>query len=88
MQNGAVIVDVREAAELDQDGYITGSIHIPLGDISKTLPELVPDTGTEIIFYCAKGARAQQALEQAQALGYEKVYNLGGLSDWPYGITQ
>ena len=23
----------------------------------------------------------------AQELGYTRVYNLGALSDWPYGIT-
>lgn len=88
LQNGAVIVDVREIAELEKDGYITGSINIPLKEVQTKLPELVPNKETEVIFYCAVGGRSQQALEQAQGLGYVKVYNLGGLSDWPYEITK
>ncbi|HCC35092.1 MAG TPA: hypothetical protein DEQ02_05455 [Ruminococcaceae bacterium] len=49
---------------------------------------MVPDKSREIIFYCAAGGRAQTALEQALDLGYETVYNLGGISDWPYEIEK
>ena len=87
-KNGAVIIDVRNDDELKESGYITGSIHIPLADIESALPKAVPGKQTELIFYCAKGVRAQKALETAQALGYVRVYNLGGLLDWPYGITK
>lgn len=82
-KNGAVIVDVRTDEEYNQ-GHIKGCIHIPVEQIEEKLPELIPNLGTEIIFYCAKGTRAQTALEVALTLGYERVYNLGGLSDWPY----
>ena len=87
-QAGAVIIDVREESELKENGYITGSIHIPLSEIKDGLPRAVPDRQSELIFYCAKGGRAQKALETALELGYVRVYNLGGLSDWPYGITR
>lgn len=87
LQSGAVLIDVREDEELEADGYIEGSLHIPLDQLETLLPQMVPDQSTELIFYCAMGSRAQQALEQAQQMGYERVYNLGGLSDWPYGIV-
>ncbi len=86
--NGAVLIDVREADELAADGYIPGSIHLPLKEVEGKLRELVPDLNTEIIFYCASGKRSQTATEQAVELGYYKVYNLGGLSDWPYDIVK
>ncbi len=87
-QRGAVLIDVREADELAADGYIPGSIHVPLAEVAARLPELVPDYYTEIIFYCASGMRSQKATEQAAEMGYSSVYNLGGLSDWPYEIVK
>ena len=47
----------------------------------------MPEPGTELIFYCKAGVRAQTALEKAMELGYSRVYNLGGLGDWPYEIA-
>lgn len=86
--NGAILVDVREDEELIADGYIPGSLHIPLADVEEKLPELVPNQDNELIFYCAAGKRAQTAAGIAQELGYYNVYNLGGLSDWPYDIVE
>ncbi|MBE6933426.1 MAG: rhodanese-like domain-containing protein [Ruminococcaceae bacterium] len=87
-QRGAVLIDVREADELAADGYIPGSIHVPLAEVEAQLPNLVPDYYTEIIFYCASGMRSQTATELATGMGYYSVYNLGGLSDWPYEIVK
>jgi hypothetical protein len=28
--------------------------------------------------------KSQKALEKALLMGYEKVYNLGSIDDWPY----
>jgi len=84
---GAVVIDVRTAAEREETGFVPGSVNIPVDEIAARLPAAVPDVSTEIIFYCAKGARAQKALETARGLGYTRVYNLGGLSDWPYGVS-
>jgi rhodanese-related sulfurtransferase len=81
--NGALIIDVRTQEEYDE-GHIKGSLHIPVDEIESRLAAEVPDRQTELIFYCQAGARAQTAMEKAQQLGYQKVFNLGGLSDWPY----
>lgn len=83
--NGAYIVDVRTDEEYDQ-GHIMGSIHIPVDHVEAELEIWIPDKSSEVIFYCAKGARAQTALEKALIMRYEKVYNLGGIGDWPYDI--
>lgn len=84
----ALLIDVREADELAADGYIPGSIHVPLAEVEERLPELAPDFYQEIIFYCASGMRSQKATELAVDMGYISVYNLGGLTDWPYEIVK
>ena len=89
VENGlAILIDVREADELAADGYIPNSIHVPLAEVEEKLPELAPDPYQEIIFYCASGKRSQKAVEQAVEMGYRSVYNLGGISDWPYDIIK
>lgn len=82
----AILIDVREDDELAADGYIPNSVHIPLAEVQEKLPELASDPYQEIIFYCASGKRSQKAVEQAEEMGYLSVYNLGGLSNWPYDI--
>ena len=86
-EKGAVIIDVRELSELEEEGFIPGSLHIPVGEIAERLYDEVPNPTTELIFYCKAGVRAQTALETAASMGYVNVYNLGGLKDWPYGIA-
>ena len=88
VEYGALLIDVREQEELDESGYLEGSIHIPLSELAQRLPELTDDPYQEIIFYCASGGRAQRATEQAVEMGYEKVYNLGGLSDLTEGYFE
>ncbi len=81
--NGAYIVDVRTDDEYNQ-GHIKGSMHIPVDNVEAELEIRIPDKTREVIFYCGTGARAQKALEKALLMRYETVYNLGGISDWPY----
>lgn len=81
--NGACIVDVRTDDEYAQQ-HIKGCIHIPIDDLEAKLEKEIPDKDREVIFYCKKGVRAQKALEKALLMGYKKVYNLGGIGDWPY----
>lgn len=81
--NGAYIVDVRTVDEYAQE-HIKGCIHIPVDELEAKMEKEIPDRSREVIFYCQKGGRAQKALEKALLMGYEKVYNLGGIGDWPY----
>lgn len=81
--NGAYIVDVRTDEEYAQE-HIKGCVHIPVDELEAKMEMEIPDRSREVIFYCQKGGRAQKALEKALLMGYEKVYNLGGIGDWPY----
>lgn len=87
IEEGAILVDVRPAAEYKKSRII-GSVNIPLDEIEAKLKETIRSFDQELIFYCEDGTNAQIALEKAQELGYIYAYNLGGLADWPYGVEE
>ena len=80
---GAIVIDARPKEEYDSK-HIPGSVNIPASEVESRLPFEIPDAETELIFYCSNGVMAQWALCQAQQLGYQNVFNLGGLSDWDF----
>jgi rhodanese-related sulfurtransferase len=76
----AVLVDVREEWEFEQD-RIPGAINVPLSkfDIRK-LPQ---DDGRRIVLTCAVGRRSAQAAGIMLSTGYDKVTHLrGGMLAW------
>jgi len=75
-----VLVDVRTAAER-KDGFIKGSIHIPLHEI-KTSVELNKLKGKEIICYCRSGSRSISAASILKKKGFNAGSLLGGYSAW------
>ena len=86
--NGAVLVDLRDSAELAQTGKAAGSVHIPRGslefkaDLSSPTAEKSLAFDKPVILHCASGGRAALAGKLLKDMGYEKVYNLGGFKDW------
>ena len=83
MVNGAVLIDVRPTEEYDA-WRIPNSVNIPESVLRDTLLELISDKRAELIFYGTDEAEAQAALGTAIQLGYQNVYTLGGISNWPY----
>ncbi len=85
---GALIVDVRDSAELAQTGKIAGAVHIPRGSIEMkadlTASTAAPNFSHDrpVIVHCAGGGRAALAGKTLKEMGYQKVYNLGGFKDW------
>ncbi len=73
----AFLVDVREPAELEANGYIEGAINIPVRDLLKNLDKL-PGLDEQIVIYCASGHRGGMAMMALRMLGYTNVINLGG----------
>jgi rhodanese-related sulfurtransferase len=86
--NGAVIVDVRDSAEVTQTGKAAGAVHIPRGslefkaDLSSPTAEKALAFDKPVILHCASGGRAALAGKLLKDMGYEKVFNLGGFKDW------
>jgi len=88
MENGALLLDIRDAPELHTNGRAQGSHHIPRGMLEFRAdpatqfadPELRFDR--PIILHCASGGRAALAGKLLKDMGYQEVYNLGGFSAW------
>jgi rhodanese-related sulfurtransferase len=84
----AVVVDVREASEVQQSGKVAGAAHIPRGMVEFVADPESPyhdprfDKGKTVIVYCASGGRAALAGQALKEMGYGEVYNLGGFKDW------
>ena len=85
---GALIIDIREREEINTSGMVKGAYHIPRG-LLEFQTTLVNPNGlkgfspeTTIILYCASGGRAALAGKSLKDMGFEKVFNLGGLKDW------
>lgn len=92
---GVYLIDVREPAELLQDGLIPGSKHVRLADVSQSFAQLSEDDFRELlefdkpkksdklIFYCKAGMRAMNGAKLARQAGYENVaYYPGSILDW------
>ncbi len=82
----ACFFDVREEEEYDA-GHAEGAELFPLGEIDEeSAAERIPDFDTPVLLYCRSGARSFQAALKLVSFGYARVYDLGGLNGWPYGI--
>ncbi|HEU0292687.1 MAG TPA: rhodanese-like domain-containing protein [Anaerolineales bacterium] len=76
------LLDVREAAEIEKDGYIAGAVNIPVREVLNNLDKL-PAKDQPIVIYCASGHRGAMVMASLQMLGYTDVKNLaGGLGGW------
>lgn len=78
-----VLLDVREYNEFVTE-RIEGSELLPLSIIEGSLETAYPDKDTTFIVYCRSGRRSAEAIEIMLDQGYENIYNLGGILDWPY----
>ncbi len=91
IEGGALLLDVRDMAELQQSGHATGAHHIPRGMLEFRADDTLKSHDPElrknraVILYCAAGGRAALAGKLLKDMGYDEVYNLGGLADWVNG---
>lgn len=77
---GAVLLDVRTAQEYSQ-GYIPGSINIPLDSIDE-IGNVVSDKNVPLYVHCLSGARSGRAVSALKGMGYMNVKNIGGINSY------
>ncbi len=82
----AVLLDVREEPE-----YITGHARdaqlLPVDELTAENADLVVGPKeTPVLVYCRTGRRSREAAQKLEDQGYTKVYDMGGLVGWPYGL--
>lgn len=82
-EDGVILLDVRTPEEY-QEKHIPGSILVPDYELKDKITAQVPDTKTKIVVYCRSGRRSAASAKVLAELGYENVYDLGGIIDWPY----
>jgi rhodanese-related sulfurtransferase len=83
-----LVVDVRDAPELQANGKVAGAVHVSRGMLEfradPDSPYHDPAFGRDrtVILYCASGGRSALAGKALQDLGYRDVRNLGAFKDW------
>ncbi|MFT5343686.1 MAG: rhodanese-related sulfurtransferase [Paracoccaceae bacterium] len=88
LADGAVMIDLRDGAELTQTGKATGALHISRGMLEFRADPASPMYHQDlrfdrpVILHCASGGRAALAGKLLLDMGYETVVNLGGFKDW------
>ncbi len=82
-----IIVDVRTPEEYEE-GYIEGAILIPNYDIETSAATMLPDKDAKILLYCRSGNRSQGAAKSLVKMGYNHVYDFGGIGSWVYEIIK
>ena len=85
---GALVVDVRDAPEVEKSGKVAGALHVSRGMLEFRAD---PDSpyhdknfrkDRPVILYCASGGRSALSGKLLKDLGYAEVYNLGAFKDW------
>ena len=82
-----VVVDVRTREEYD-GGHIENAVLVPNESIGSEMPEALPDKEATLLVYCRSGRRSKDAAEKLLSLGYQSVYDFGGVIDWPYELVK
>jgi rhodanese-related sulfurtransferase len=87
-QGNTLIVDVREALEVETSGKIAGAVNVSRGLLEFRADPDSPShdksfaKDKNLIVYCGSGGRAALSGKVLKDMGYERVYNLGGFKDW------
>jgi phage shock protein E len=89
LRNGSalVLVDVRTPEEY-RTGHIGGSILVPIEQLAAEAEIKFATKDTMIVVYCKSGKRSEQATKILNQMGYSRVYDLGGIDKWPYGLQK
>ncbi len=79
-----VILDVREADELEEEGKIDGAVNMPLGQLIRKARhgDLNDLKGNKIVTYCSGGYRGNIAADELNKHGFDAVTIEGGYSAW------
>ena len=87
-KGNTLVVDVRDAPEVEKSGKVAGAVHVSRGMLEFRADPVSPyhdknfAKDKTVIVYCASGGRAALSGKALKDLGYERVYNLGTFKDW------
>ena len=83
--NQCNLIDIRDIRELEREGRIDNSLHIPRGMLEFWLDPESPyfkegklDMKKEMVLFCAGGLRSALAAKTLKDMGFEKVSHVDG----------
>ena len=87
-KGNALVVDVRDAPELEKSGKVAGAVHVSRGMLEFRADPESPyhdknfSKDKTVILYCASGGRSALAGKQLKDMGDGQVYNADAFKDW------
>ena len=82
--NEVVVLDVRTPEEY-AERHIVNARLLTLDTIDEaTAAEVAPDKEAPVFVYCRSGVRSAEAARKLEALGYQEIYDFGGIMSWSY----
>ena len=87
-KGNTLVVDVRDAPELEKTGKVADAVHHSRGMLEFRADPKSPyydksfASDKTIILYCASGGRSALAGKVLKDMGYGQVYNMGAFKDW------
>ena len=79
----ATILDVRTEEEF-REGHISGAVLVPYDEITDWHRPALKNA--PILVYCRSGRRSAIAAQELVEMGHSRVFDFGGIIDWPYEI--
>ena len=81
--NKCNLIDIRDIRELQQEGRVENSKHMPRGMLEFWLDPNSPyskeiDSQKEIVLFCAGGLRSALAAKSLKEMGFENVSHIDG----------
>src|SRR5258705_13393630 len=90
-KGNTLVVDVRDAPEVEKSGKIAGAVHVSRGMLEFRADPESPyhdknfAKDKTVILYCASGGRSALSGKVLKDMGYGEGYNLGAFKDWAEG---
>jgi rhodanese-related sulfurtransferase len=86
-KGNTLVVDVRDAPEVEKSGKVAGAVHVSRGMLEFRADPDSPyhnpafQKDKTVLVYCASGGRSALAGKALKDFGYSTVYNIGGFKE-------
>ena len=86
MSDDVLILDVRTQAEFNNT-HIENAVLLPHTEIRENAEGIIGEKDRVVLVYCRVGRRSEIASRELVELGFYKVYDFGGIMQWPFAVV-
>lgn len=79
LDDGGQLIDVRSTVEFNQ-GALESAVNMPIDRFQFLTDRINPEK--PVLLYCRTGARSEMVKNYLLGLGFDRVYNIGGLNQF------